>query len=366
MKFFVTCIAATLSLMKVVGSAQNIQFGRTSYTVAVDRILTASVETDQAIPGGLFSFGLGIEILGDNGIMGAVRIDPVAALNFNGPFGIGAQIFDEDNIGGSKGTLDFFDLGATGYSNQKLGDAKIASLPAGTYSLKLLPLLSLGATEQLFVSGTGAVLDAELTFGSSSLTVVEAVFDASAAPVGGLALNRQRGVVVQTVRLTNHSNYSPPAFRLVVNGLPPGVRIWNAHGTLPDGRYYFQYDKALSGDESVDLVLEYFGTGANTSMNPVIEVTEAQILDPVTEGELISIAPRLRLLDGTCLLEFTSSKDALYWIQYSENLTDWKTAQPAVIGTGGRVQWFDTGPPRTITKPLENGARYYRIRRVAQ
>jgi len=366
-----TCRFLSLSfivLLLVTGSvpAQTVKFDRAAYSLSPNRILNAHIEIDPVPPAGLFSYGIAVEIVGNDGILGAVRVEPVDELNFDGSLGSGADSAQGDGSAAAKGTINFFDLTVAGFTGAKLGTAQIAGLPSGAYTLHLHPLFTLGPKEQLFVSGDGSVLESGLTFGTATLTVVDEQFAATAVALGQPALDRQRGVATQTVRLTNTGFSTPGAFRIIIGGLPADVRVWNSHGTLPDGRPYIQYEQPLGPGEHADLLIEYHGSGVTAALSPQLAVSEAQVLTPVTEGELVTISPRLRVSDGSCLLEFDSADDRLYWVQYSDNLQNWKTAQPAVIGTGGRIQWFDTGPPRTSSKPLTGGSRYYRLLRVAQ
>jgi hypothetical protein len=39
----------------------------------------------------------------------------------------------------------------------------------------------------------------------------------------------------------------------------------------------------------------------------------------------------------------------------------WKTALPAILGTGGVVQWIDNGPPKTECARSEAACRFYRV-----
>jgi hypothetical protein len=39
-------------------------------------------------------------------------------------------------------------------------------------------------------------------------------------------------------------------------------------------------------------------------------------------------------------------------------------AQPPIVAPGDRVQWFDDGPPKTISLPARVGARFYRVIQV--
>lgn len=76
-------------------------------------------------------------------------------------------------------------------------------------------------------------------------------------------------------------------------------------------------------------------------------------------------APRFErgaiLPDRTFLLEFTSEAGRSYYVQYSTDLTHWKTVQPAITGNGARIQWVDNGPPKTASPPGATPMRFYRV-----
>jgi hypothetical protein len=69
----------------------------------------------------------------------------------------------------------------------------------------------------------------------------------------------------------------------------------------------------------------------------------------------------MMLSNRTFLLEFSSEAGRTYYVQYSGNLIVWKTAQPAITGTGTRVQWIDNGQPKTESAPSTEGKRFYRV-----
>jgi hypothetical protein len=77
-----------------------------------------------------------------------------------------------------------------------------------------------------------------------------------------------------------------------------------------------------------------------------------------------ALAAVLRETNGLFLVEFPTDLGKVYYVQYADTIeglqTNALTATPPVNGTGSRVQWLDTGPPRTQSPP-ESGARYYRV-----
>lgn len=68
-----------------------------------------------------------------------------------------------------------------------------------------------------------------------------------------------------------------------------------------------------------------------------------------------------RLPDGSFKLEFSTDLNRAYLVQYSSDLTTWKTANSTIIGTGGLVQLIDNGPPLTDSSPGAHSVRVYRV-----
>jgi hypothetical protein len=63
---------------------------------------------------------------------------------------------------------------------------------------------------------------------------------------------------------------------------------------------------------------------------------------------------------GEVLLEFPSEPGGVYLIQYSDDNTVWKSTGAPITAGGNRVQWRDTGPPKTSPHPSAAGSRFYR------
>ena len=75
-------------------------------------------------------------------------------------------------------------------------------------------------------------------------------------------------------------------------------------------------------------------------------------------------APRIILLSPeSVLLEFQSIPGRTYTILYRDDSILGKEliAQPPIVAPGDRVQWIDSGPPKTISLPGRVAARFYRV-----
>jgi hypothetical protein len=149
-----------------------------------------------------------------------------------------------------------------------------------------------------------------------------------------------------------------------------GVRLWNASGTN-GGLPFVQHDSPVPAFGWVDFHLEYYLTNrpavtnltdANGVFNPGYL---ARLVAPATPPDpsatnTIRVEP-IALTNGNFLVEFSAEAIRFYYVQYSGDLTNWHTAVPAVPGVGSRVQWIDSGPPKTESPPSSVPSRFYRI-----
>jgi hypothetical protein len=137
--------------------------------------------------------------------------------------------------------------------------------------------------------------------------------------------------------------------------------VYNASGTNTLGQPYVQHNQPLAPGASVDLTIEYFVPSRSVPNGTLtVEVVDlASPLEPL--GTPQDIARSLRLDDGSYLIDFRTLTNRTYYVQYSSDLTAWKTALPPLSGTGSGRQWVDNGPPKTDSHPLTKTNRFYRI-----
>ena len=178
-----------------------------------------------------------------------------------------------------------------------------------------------------------------------------------------MTLNRQTGLMEQTVRLVNVSTNDVASARVIVSGLTN--RLYNAAGTN-NGNPYVVYSAALAASQSVDLLLEYFAPArvpfnvANSDYTAV--ATEAAIVS-VTSVPGANITLVTNLGPAGILIEFEAITNRTYTIYYSSNasFTTPGMAQPSVVAPANRVQWIDNGPPKTSSHPTTESSRFYRV-----
>jgi VCBS repeat-containing protein len=198
--------------------------------------------------------------------------------------------------------------------------------------------------------------------GTVSVVIVPVQFGILA---GTIVLNPQTGLYEQQVTVTNTGTATVPGVRLLVGGLRSGVSLYNAVGTN-GGRPYVQYNAPLNPAQTVQLMLEFYVPDRHSFTNTL----EAQAVMPVTTGvngaagvpidkfftdTRIAGSPRF-------VIEFVSIPGRVYTIIYSDDLmATWQAATPSITANATRTQWYDDGPPKTVSKPLSNTSRLYRV-----
>ncbi len=173
---------------------------------------------------------------------------------------------------------------------------------------------------------------------------------------------RQTGLFYQSVTISNPTPAAYDALRLYVM-LPEDqqsvVKVWNATGTN-EGVPYIQFNNPLAAGASIDLEVEFYVADRRTLPAPTyrVESVEQDTGEPPV-GTQLEILRQKSLGNGSFLVEFNTLSNRTYFVQYQDNLDgDWKTAQPAIIGNGSRIQWIDSGPPKTDSR---SEMRIYRI-----
>jgi copper(I)-binding protein len=182
-----------------------------------------------------------------------------------------------------------------------------------------------------------------------------------AIAVSPITLNRQTGLFEQTVHLTNSSTNTFVAVRLLIRDLPDDVQVYNASGFTNDIPFV-QYNLPLATNASVDLLIEYYRANRDPNFQPTFEVQATTALSVTATGTVIKInLQRPPMQEGRFFIEFSATLGRRYAVQYSSDMTNWKTADPIITAPANRVQWYDDGPPKTESKPTTIGSRFYRI-----
>ena len=181
--------------------------------------------------------------------------------------------------------------------------------------------------------------------------------------------NPQTGLFEQRVTVTNIGGTTAAALRLLVgdirstNGTPrTNVFLWNATGTDFDQRRFVDYNSPLDPGSNVTIILEFY----NPLRTPFTNSIEVQLTLPapstINSGTGLAITRIFvdsRLPgDPRPVIEFPTLPGCRYTIIYTDDLVTWRTATPSVTASANSTQWYDDGPPKTISKPV---TRTYRV-----
>ncbi|MSU57413.1 MAG: HYR domain-containing protein [Pedosphaera sp.] len=180
--------------------------------------------------------------------------------------------------------------------------------------------------------------------------------------IASMHFNPQTGLLEQKVRVNNPTGSDYQGVRVYAANLTNGTTLWNKSG-ITNGVPYVQSSARVVPGSYVDFVLEYY-VPTPTVPNPqlraeLVEPSGGGVITAGTVGQHIAFARMLS--NRTFLLEFDSVAGRIYYVQYSCDLQTWKYAQPALTGTGTRVQWVDNGQPKTESAPSDQKMRYYRL-----
>jgi uncharacterized repeat protein (TIGR01451 family) len=188
--------------------------------------------------------------------------------------------------------------------------------------------------------------------------------------------NPQTGLFEQRVTVTNTGVATVAAFQLLVsningtNGVPrTNVFLYNANGTT-NGTPYVQYNSALNPGSNVTLILEFYVPDRKPFTNSlaVIAVLPSGVGTNAGSGVDIDHAfSDARFSPERFVIEWTSVPGTTYTVIYSDLSPDgpWFVATPSVTANANRVQWYDDGPPKTISVPFPGTnsvtSRFYRV-----
>lgn len=230
---------------------------------------------------------------------------------------------------------------------------------------------TLGGTSNLIATVTASTADPNPTNNTVTTSMtVEEIVSTNATVVVQVAqqFNPQTGLMEEIVRVQNTDTIDFPAVRLFVIGLGTN-RLYNAAGTNSIGTNsnipYVQHNATLAPNATVDLRLEYF----SRTRTPISNLTYRAVgltftPTPITNTTYPAITNVRLISAGVLLLEFQSIPGRSYTILYGDDpsLTNAMAAQPAIVAPADRVQWIDSGPPKTISVPPGgSNSRYYRV-----
>jgi uncharacterized repeat protein (TIGR01451 family) len=285
----------------------------------------------------------------------------------NGGPSTATNVVLKDNL---PGVLTFKSASAGGaLSNNIITWPKIVSLTMGG-STNFTVTVNAATTGQFtnIAFATAGTADPDLTNNDGALPIsqvqtmiVSPQFDILS---GSPAFNPQTGLYEELVVVTNISATPVAGVRLYVGGLRSGVTLYNAAGTT-NGLPYVEYDATVNSSNTVTFALEFYDPSRLSFTNTL---TAVAILPPDsgstgTNGVAISSEFMDTRIAGDTrfVIEFITIPGKTYTIIYSDDLMTWLTAVPSITANANVTQWYDDGPPKTVSKPESVGSRFYRI-----
>src|SRR5436190_14181041 len=111
------------------------------------------------------------------------------------------------------------------------------------------------------------------------------VFVTATSPI---TLNPQTGLFEQTVRLSNLSQNTATAVRLLIQTLPSDVQVYNASGAT-NGSPFVRYNQSMAPQAVVNLLIEYYRASRVTIPQPAFLVQETTVFAASATGTVITI-----------------------------------------------------------------------------
>ncbi|WP_372845812.1 MBG domain-containing protein, partial [Pontiella sp.] len=201
-------------------------------------------------------------------------------------------------------------------------------------------------------------------------TITVQVVAAPGVAVGAVSFNRQIGVFEQVVSVTNASaSHRANSVTLTIADLTADATVCNATGTDSAGNPLIQWNGLLAPLGVQEFTVQYYTPYRGTTPSATITASlSLEDLQSAIEGRTFSLNGSPQEIDGAqaFLLEFDAVPGRTYFIQYSADLSTWKTVYPGLVAPVNRMQWIDSGPPATESAPGDAGSRFYQIIELAE
>ncbi len=192
--------------------------------------------------------------------------------------------------------------------------------------------------------------------------------------VGTSAFNPQTGLYEETVSVTNIGTAPVHALRVYINGaggipvpLRSGVSLYDATGTNSLGQYVEYdppYNSPLLSGGNVSFLLEFYVSDRRPFTNSLTAVAVLAPPAATVSGTPVSVS-RLQILNGgggpRYLVQFNTIPGRTYTILYSDDLITWTAAVPSIVASANGTQWYDGGPPETVSNPASVSRRFYQV-----
>lgn len=176
--------------------------------------------------------------------------------------------------------------------------------------------------------------------------------------IGGatdVVYDQASGLYFQVVAVTNRSPWELSGFRLAVEGLPPGVAVYNTSG---EGAIDFA--RNMARQSPVYLVIQYRAENPFLRIEPVLRLSVSpDATQPLAPPRALSAA-LTPAPDGGLVLEMTVTPQRSYRIEFSDDLKSWREAGPERYAESQMLRWRDDGR-ETGSPPQAQARRFYRV-----
>jgi uncharacterized repeat protein (TIGR01451 family) len=191
--------------------------------------------------------------------------------------------------------------------------------------------------------------------------------------LSGLSLNRQTGLFEQRIRFNNRRGVVLTALRVHVTSLPPDVVLFNGSGKDEQGPFV-RYNRPVNSGAGLEFHIEFHRASRVEFATPAYQGSEMPVSpEPVPLGSEVPLIagrdPTRITTDpnrGRFMLEFRAQPGRRYVVRYRDRVDggdggEWRTAVPPITAAGTTVQWFDDGPPKTVSAPTTESSRFYSV-----
>jgi uncharacterized repeat protein (TIGR01451 family) len=220
------------------------------------------------------------------------------------------------------------------------------------------------------VSSTSTTYDPNPTNNTGVLPTAQAQTQVSLPQftilAGAPVFNPQDGLYEEQVTVTNNGATTVAGIQLYAGGLRSGVSLYNAVGTN-GGVPYVQYAFPLDPGNTVHFVLEFYDPLRRSLTNTLFVVaylpSSLQLTNASNSVPVNKVFTDTRTQPARFVIEWASVSGTTYLVLYANSLTatNWYIATPSVTATANVTQWYDDGPPETISVPQSVNDRFYRV-----
>lgn len=254
------------------------------------------------------------------------------------------QIIDWTDINAATGSLTIsypYDAKGTGTLTLQAKDPD-GNIAQSTVSITLagLPAPTIVANDDSGIPGSGAIVSPSQD------------------------LNEATNLLEQSVTVTNQSSTTAiDGFTVTISNLPEGAEVYNASDLSTPGEASIHFNHTLLVGQTYSFNVEYFYQDQSGAFTPDLSVVMGYDLASGAIAGGSTPVPSLTFENGNRLLDFPSIVGNEYFIEYRDDLTEgsWTRVSWRLKAEVDRLQWIDSGPPKTSSSPESETKRFYRV-----